>query len=105
MARILDLDPITDTWETFDYDDSDDQVIVKRFQDVEPILSLNKRTQTMPWSRGETMWHAASIPNIVVEKWLREHGVNVLRRDHWPAVRRLLNSNEYRYLRAREFHL
>ena len=105
MARILDLDPITDTWETFEYDENDDQVIVKRFQDVEPVLNLNKRTQTMPWSRAEPMWHAASIPNIIVEKWLREHGVNVLRRDHWPAVRRLLNSNEYRYLRAREFYL
>jgi IS1 family transposase len=105
MARILDLDPITDTWETYEYDENDDQVIVKRFQDVEPVLNLNKRMQSMPWSRAETMWHAASIPNIVVEKWLREHGVNVLRRDHWPAVRRLLNSNEYRYLRAREFHI
>lgn len=105
MARILDLDPITDTWETYEYDENDDQVIVKRFQDVEPILNLNKRMQTMPWSRAETMWHAASIPNIIAEKWLRELGVNVLRRDHWPAVRRLLNSNEYRYLRAREFHL
>lgn len=105
MSRILDIDPITDSWETVEYDDGEDRVVYKRFQDVEPLLDMNKRLQASPWSRKETMWHAASIPNIIVEKWLRELGVNVLRRDHWPAVRKLLNSNEYRYLRAREFHL
>jgi len=96
MARILDLDPITDTWETFDYDDSDDQVIVKRFQDVEPILNMNKRMQLNPLDRREVMWHVGSIPHIFIEKWLKEDGVNVLRKENWPWLKRKLNDPEWR---------
>ena len=37
------------------------------------------------------------------DKWLVEFGVNVMRKEHWPQVKRLLNSNEYRYLRIGHF--
>jgi len=98
MARILDIDPITDTWETYEYDENDDQVIIKRFQDVEPILNMNKRMQLAPLDRRETMWHVGSIPHIFVEKWLVEDGVNVLRKENWPWLRRKLNDPDWRFL-------
>jgi hypothetical protein len=46
------------------------------------------------------MRRAASIPNSIVEKWRTELGVDIYNPDHFPAVRRLLNSSEYLYLRT-----
>ena len=98
MARILDLDPITDTWETFEYDENDDQVIIKRYQDVEPILDLNKRMPLHGFDRREVMWHVGAIPHIFIHKWLVEDGVNVLKKEGWPFLRRKLNDPEWRCL-------
>jgi hypothetical protein len=36
----------------------------------------------------------------IVEKWQNELGVDVFNPDHKEAVRRLLNSSEYLYLRT-----
>jgi hypothetical protein len=98
MTRMLDRDPISGAWETFDYDDADDQVIVKRFMDVEPILNMNKRMQTVGFDRREVMWHVGCIPDIITEKWLVEDGVNVLRKENWPWLRRKLNDPDWRWL-------
>ncbi len=42
----------------------------------------------------------AKIPNIVIEKWKAEFGVDVLNKDHWPKVKKLLNDPEYRWLKT-----
>jgi hypothetical protein len=42
----------------------------------------------------------ASIPNAVAMIWLTRYGVDAFRKDHWPAVRRLLNDPEWRHLRT-----
>jgi hypothetical protein len=42
----------------------------------------------------------ASIPNAVAMIWLTRYGVDVFKKDHWPAVRRLLNDPEWRHLRT-----
>lgn len=103
MSRILDIDPVTGTWETVDYDDGDDCIVYKRFQDVEPVLNENKYLQTDAWGRGEWMWLAARIPDVFVHKWLVEDGVNVMHKENWPWLRRKLNDPDYRHFRAREF--
>jgi hypothetical protein len=48
------------------------------------------------------MWKVASIPIGVQYKWLIHHGVDVMNRDHWPKVKRLLNDPEWRYLKTAE---
>ncbi len=48
-------------------------------------------------------WLYGQIPNIIQEKWLNEHGVNVWDKNNWGKngpVYRLLNSREYRYLKT-----
>ena len=35
-------------------------------------------------------------------KWLTEDGIDIYNRDHWKAVKKKLNSNEYRYLKTAE---
>ena len=78
--------------------------MTRRLLDVEPILERNKALQN-EGHRGGFWWRAASIPNVVIEKWLREDGIDVFNKDHWPAVRRRLNSSEYRWLRTGSFTL
>lgn len=80
---------------------ADDTLVVKRTQDVEPILEQNKRLYDVDDRRfGESFYRMASIPMIVVEQWLTE-GIDVFNKEHWPKVRAKLNSNEYRYLRTK----
>jgi hypothetical protein len=103
--RLLDVDPVSGSWEEFDYDDAEDLIIYKRYQDVEPVLDINKNLLTNDWSRKEWMWHAAQIPNIFVEKWINEDGVNVMKKENWPWLRRKLNDSEWRWLRVHEFNV
>lgn len=83
-------------------EDSDGSLIVHREADVEPLLEANKALYTSGdgYTPSREMRRAASIPMAIVEKWRNELGVDVLNPDHLPAVRRLLNSNEYLYLRT-----
>ena len=75
---------------------------VHRGEDVEPALEHNKALYSLNdgYSPSREMRRAASIPMAVVEKWKNELGVDVFNPDHRPAVRRLLNSSEYLYLRT-----
>lgn len=103
MSRILDIDPVTDTLETVDYDDGTDLVIYRRYQDVEPVIEQNKYLQCDANGRFEWMTLAARIPAIFIHKWMVEDGVNVMRKENWPWLRRKLNDPDFRHFRAREF--
>ena len=90
------------TW--FDYYPESDMTVIKRMQDVGPILELNKKkaNDTELTKRGfkESWWKYADIPNIIIEKWLNEDGINVYNKDHNKAVFKKLNDPEYRYLKT-----
>jgi hypothetical protein len=75
---------------------------VHRGEDVEPVLERNKALYTDGdgYSPSREWRRAASIPLALVEKWKNELGVDIFNPDHLPAIRRLLNSNEYLYLRT-----
>lgn len=75
---------------------------VHRGEDVEANLEVNKALYTSGdgYSPSREMRRAASIPMSIVEKWKNELGVDVFNQDHKEAVRRLLNSSEYLYLRT-----
>lgn len=83
-------------------EDSDGSLIVHREADVEPLLEANKALYTSGdgYSPSREWRRAASIPMAIIEKWRNELGVDVFNPDHKPAVRRLLNSNEYAFLRT-----
>jgi hypothetical protein len=85
------------------YDSATDRTAIETVQDVEPILELNKTRLNADdggWSPSRELRRAATIPDIVVLKWRNELGIDIFNRDHWPAVKRLLNSSEWRYLRT-----
>lgn len=75
---------------------------VHRGEDVEPALEHNKALYSFNdgYSPSREWRRAASIPMAIIEKWKNELGVDVFDPDHLPAVRRLLNSSEYLYLRT-----
>jgi hypothetical protein len=93
----------------FKYDRSEDNMIVKSEQDVQPLLELNKKELNgdSPYGGVESngMRKVASIPLIVIEKWKRELGVDVFNKDHMPKVKQLLNDPEWRWLRTHESNL
>ena len=78
-----------------------DQMIVNRVQDAEPFLDRNKALLTHNDGYTETrdMRRAASIPNVIVEQWMRE-GVSVFDPNDAAEVRRRLNSSDWAHLRT-----
>jgi hypothetical protein len=83
-------------------EDSDGSLVVHRLADVEPLLELNKALATSGdgYTPSRDLRRAASVPMAIIEKWRNEHGIDLFNPDHMPAVRRLLNSSEYMYLRT-----
>lgn len=59
-------------------DASEGTVTFQRVQDVEAILENNKRLQNEAQGRAETFHHVGTIPNIILERWMKEDGVNYL---------------------------
>jgi hypothetical protein len=102
--RVLDYDPLTRITTYFEYHPETDTAVTFREQDVSLILEANKVLQNNDevTKRGikNGWWHYAVIPNIVIEKWLNELGVNVYNKDHSKKVFQLLNQPEYRYLKT-----
>lgn len=102
--RLLSVDPVarTQTWHY--YDDLTDETYIEEVQDVQPFLERNNRLRNDDdYKRKgikEDWYHVASIPNAVIMKWLREEGIDFYNEDHWPAIKRKLNSAEYSYLRT-----
>jgi hypothetical protein len=104
--RLLNRDPLTGIEEWFHYDPMADSVHIETVQDVEPILDGNKELAKNDdsWKHGVKNDFAlyASIPLVVQMKWLTEYGMNdwPLRPGNEKLLFRLLNSPEWRYLKA-----
>jgi len=79
---------------------------IESVADVEPALDANKRAYTgdVPKTRlfymDRDMRWVAHIPDIVQLIWRSRYGVECWKREHWPAVRRLLNDPDWIYLRT-----
>jgi len=103
MKRLLDYDPLTGITQYFHYDETDGKWGIESVQDVEPFLDRNKARQNDEnYSKNgikNDFWHVAHIPNVVIERWLRE-GIDVYNKDHIKKVRAKLNDPDYRYLKA-----
>lgn len=100
--RFLDHDGLNDQTEFFHYDEGKDTVTIETVADVEPVIENNKRLQNdgdgfFPGRNGRRI---ATIPDNVVLLWMTKYGVNVYDKNHQPAVKRLLNSSDWRYLRT-----
>lgn len=105
--RVLEYDPFSGITTYFEYHPENDETVISREQDVSFLLDMNKSMANDGdiWKQGvKNNWaHYAQIPNIVIEKWLNEHGVDAMKSENWEKygpVWKLLNSPEYRYLKT-----
>ena len=83
--------------------DNVDGVLVETVQDVEPILEANKDAYNSGrdgYTPSRAMKKVAEIPLVVYQMWMDKYGIDALKKDHAPAVKRLLNSSEWRHLRT-----
>lgn len=83
---------------------SEKTVIVAAEDDVEDVLDHNKMLRSLPqksdWGR-----HVASIPSIILVKWLNEawnrgHNIRILSREWDELVSRKLRDPDWAYLKV-----
>lgn len=86
-------------------DPNGQDLAIEHVQDVEPILEHNKMLRTME-QRSDWGRHVASIPNVIMTKWLNEEYArgNVTLRMFGPEmdalVERKLKDPEWAFLRV-----
>lgn len=102
--RILDYDPVTRTTTWHDYDPLTKVTTISKSQDVSHILERNKTLHRDDQYKRDgikkEMWHVATIPLGIIEKWLREDGIDVFNKNHREAVKRKLMDRDNQYLRT-----
>lgn len=103
MRRLLDYDPILGIETYHDYDESSGKAYIETVQDVEPFLENNKRLQNdADYSKKgikREWWHVATIPISVQYQWLKE-GIDLMNKDHLPAIKKKLADPDWKYLKT-----
>lgn len=105
--ELIDSNPLTglNKYIASDVDDPD-RVLIRYEQSAEAIqqvIDRNKASQVNGFDKRSDMWHAAHIPVGVMYEWKKKHGVDAWDPAHRPAVMRLLNDPDYRWLRVNHF--
>jgi hypothetical protein len=105
MRRLVDHDPITGITTWHEYDSLTKQTSIHTtFADapIDAVLDLNHHLQNENdgWSPSKEWRRAGSIPIAVIHDWYVKEGIDVFNKDHWPAVRKKLNSSDFRKLRT-----
>ena len=85
--------------------DDADSALVRTEIDDGAVVERNKALQSEAFDRRSEMWHAASIPTSVMFEWLTRFGVNAWNPDHSDAVKKLLNSSDYRWCKVKHIIL
>lgn len=100
---LLDYDPLTGIREFFEWDEEGNEYVTEEIDRslTQQVIDQNKRIEGA--GKSKDMWLAASIPPEVQLSWVKDHGIEFWNPAHKEGVKRLLNSNEYRYLRVNHF--
>jgi hypothetical protein len=81
------------------------KITIERVQDVEPIIEHNKKLQTIE-QRSDWGRHVASVPNVMLEKWLNEEldrgniHMQFGSEEFYAMVERKLQDPDYRMFRT-----
>ncbi len=102
--KLLDYNPLSGLKTWFSSSEEDGETWRIRYeQDASSLLDANKEAQNEDFDKRSDMWHAASVPAIVLYEWMTKYGVNYYDPNHKEGVKRLLNSDEYRWCRVKHF--
>ncbi len=80
-------------------------IVLYHEDDVSDVLEHNKQLRSMPQKRDRVFNHVASIPSVIIVKWLDEerargHEVQFLSKEFDELTQRKLNDPEWKYLRV-----
>ena len=90
----------------FKHDDRTGEVIINRKQDCTDIIKKNKHLYNGVSTKGKKFkgnWHmVADIPEVLVERWMKEHKFNFYgKTERDNKIRKmLLNSRDNRFVRT-----
>ena len=82
------------------FDRAEGKIHFTRFQDCQPILDSNKELAGIP-QKGDFR-HVATIPNVLIEKWIHEEGIPVLglSKDEFAKLVKRKLDGDFAYLRT-----
>ena len=103
--ELIDHDPARGVRKYIAAGDEAGRVVVRTEIDDGAVLERNKALQNEPFDRRAEIWHAASIPTSVMYEWLTRFGVNAWNPAHADAVKKLLNSGDYRWCKVKHIIL
>lgn len=100
--RLLSYDPLTGMKTYHAYDSMAKKNHIRHEYDVGNVLDTNQIELNASRSDWKGDWHkVAEVPLGVIHQWANEEGLDFYNRDHWPAIRKKLNSNEFRKFRTK----
>ena len=97
--RLLDFDPLTGLKTFHSFDETTQTTAIRYSQDVEPVLDANKADLNHADRKMGDMVHVARVPIGIQLEWFAKYGVRMWDKNHRGRVSRLLDSNEYKYLK------
>jgi len=103
--ELIDHDPARGVRKYLAAGSDPDSVMVRTEIDDHAVVERNKALQNEDFDRRSDMWHAASIPTSVLYEWLQRFGVNGWDPAHADAVKKLLNSSDYRWCKVKHIIL
>ena len=87
--------------QTFHFHSADGtSAIQHKSEDLTKLLDQNKRLQQEDHHIKDELRLSARIPVTIYYEWKSKFGVDLYDKNHAPAVRKLLNSPDYRYLKT-----
>lgn len=110
--RLLEYDTAAGAAVYHEYDHHARTTLIHEVQDAAPFLRINQAEMHRDTATAgrlnsvsreqirNSWWHVARIPVGVQMQWLREYGVDIFKREHWPRVQKLLNDRDWQYLRT-----
>jgi len=84
-------------------DEAEDKIVISRFSDVEPIIQHNKilmNDGTNGYGPTREWRRVASIPNVILEKWLLEEGIRYWDSEDTHKIAAKLDDPEWKFLRT-----
>jgi len=89
-----------DTGVTTIFHDDGDRVALERVQDVSAIVEANKRALNDASGRMGEFQHVGRIPIVVLERWMKEDGINYLDKDNTQALLKKLELRDNRLFKT-----
>lgn len=83
----------------FHLDEASNRITVLHSQPIDAIVKQNHwRRQNEDNTRlrkSGALYEVADVPNIIAMEWMKLYGVNIMDKDHMPAVLALIDSPEW----------